>query len=176
MEKIDLPKRADGRYLDYYAQKWENHIPLLQAYAERIRGAYKVNDFNIQTEEHGTLVFHRAYVYITLDDINKDRLTYLIFKSLENLGEKAIGAIQIDKKRKTLGIQIAYQDDYVLIERRGLATEIWKKAVQIMEILGIEDYKDYDIYTFVDEATKHLKEKYGNPFTNPGDSSALGDR
>ena len=164
MDDIDLPKRADGTFLDLYANIYKDDKQELLQYAKKVKEAYKIDEFELKTESHGILKFHRDRVILDTD-ILKDCIMYDLFdENTEYLVGKPAGVIQIHKNSKEFGIQIVYQDDSLLIERRGLATEIWKKAKQIMKIIGIEDYMDYEIFTFVPEATEHLRKKYGNPF------------
>ena len=165
MNNISLPKRVDGKYLDLYARIYESNQQLLESYADKIRQAYKVDEFEIKTESHGILKFHRDFNYLRIDMINHDKLMYNIYEEgFEYLGKKLTGTVLINRKEKKFRIQIFYQDDKVEIEKRGLATEIWKKAIEIMERIGIEDYSGYTIETMVDVATKHLLSKLGNPF------------
>lgn len=167
MSNIDLPRNENGDYIDLYAKFYGNNEALMQAYAKKIKETYKVDSFQIKTESHGVLRFYRDRFTVSIDDINKNMLSYDIFEeNIEYLGNKITGTIQIDRIKRIFLIQIFYQDDRVAIERRGLATEIWKNAIEIMEKIGIEDYRGYTIETMVDVATKHLLDKYGNPF-NP---------
>ena len=160
MGEIDLPKGSNGEYLDMYAKIYLDDEDLLRKYAKRIREAYKVDSFEINTNMRGILKFYRECNKLNLDEIRKDYLMYDIFlEGIEYLNGESIGTIQIDKNKKEFGIQIFYQ-----VKERGYATEIWNKATEIMKKIGIEDYREYRIYTFVNKATDHLLGKYGNPF------------
>ena len=164
-QEFNLPKAPDGEYFDAIARIFGENEELMKKYEERIKKVYKVQAFELLTERHGTLKFHRGSAIISIDEIQEDKLKYLIYdENVEYLSFNLTGTILIDKKEKSFRIQIFYQDDIIPIERRGLATEIWKMAPKIMEIIGIDDYKDYTICTMVDEATMHLLNKYGNPF------------
>ncbi len=167
MKDIELPRNSNGEYIDFYARIYGNNKELMQAYAQKIKEVYKIDSFEINTKSHGILRFYRNRFTISIDTLNKNELSYDIFEeNIEYLGNKITGTIQIDRIKRIFLIQIFYQDDRVAIERRGLATEIWKNAIEIMEKIGIEDYRGYSIETMVDVATKHLLDKYGNPF-NP---------
>lgn len=167
MDNNDLLKNSDGDYFDVIARIFGDNEELMNKYIERIKSVYKVQAFELPTESHGTLKFYRRGAIIGIDEIQEDKLMYIIFdENVEYLSNNFTGTILIDKKEKSFRIQIFYQDEITPIEKRGLATEIWKKADQIMKIIGIEDYKDYDICTMVDQATEHMMKKYGNPFNN----------
>ena len=172
MSNIDLPKRPDGSYLDIYAEIHQDDESKLQEYEEKIKAKYKIDEFEIQTVNHGTLKFHRDYTMFFIEDIKEGILTYLIFdEGVEYLGDVLIGIIEIDESAtpKKFEIQIFLQKNYISEdgaskERKGLATEIWKAAPRIMGIIGINNYKGYTICTPIKQATERLLEKYGNPF------------